>query len=163
MISVYAQKLDCNVSPARREAAIVSDIPGTTRDVVEVSLNLGGYPVVLSDTAGLRESSDQIEMEGVKRAMAKISSADMHICLLPLPEIETYTTFDEHAILNESITPDTILIVNKSDASNSSASNAAVEKLSKTLGVKHAWLISCKTGEGIDGALEALIKLLKHR
>jgi tRNA modification GTPase len=130
---------------------------------VEVSLNLGGYPVVLSDTAGLRESSDQIEMEGVKRAMAKISSSDMHICLLSLPEIQNFTTFDNYSILNESITPDTILIINKSDASDSEAARKEVERLSKNLGVKHTWLISCKTGEGIDSALEALIKLLKHR
>ncbi|KAI8575977.1 hypothetical protein K450DRAFT_180015 [Umbelopsis ramanniana AG] len=142
---------------ARREAAIVSDIPGTTRDVVEVSLNLGGYPVVLSDTAGLRESSDLIEMEGVKRAMAKISTSDMHICLLPLPEIESFERLHGHKILNESITPDTILIINKSDASNTISSKETIERLTKTLGVRHTWLISCKTGEGIDQALESLI------
>lgn len=56
---------------AKREAAIVSDIPGTTRDVVEVTLNLGGYPVVISDTAGLRESTDVIEKEGMKRALSR--------------------------------------------------------------------------------------------
>lgn len=56
---------------AKREAAIVSDRPGTTRDIVEVTLNLGGYPVVISDTAGLRTSNDVIEMEGVKRAMSR--------------------------------------------------------------------------------------------
>ncbi|KAI9280151.1 tRNA modification GTPase TrmE [Umbelopsis sp. AD052] len=148
---------------ARREAAIVSDIPGTTRDVVEVSLNLGGYPVVLSDTAGLRESSDVIEMEGVKRAMAKISNSDMHICLLPLPDIESFEELNGHKILNESITPDTILIINKSDASSTISSKETIERLAKTLGVKHTWLISCKTGEGIDQALESLIDLLKQR
>jgi tRNA modification GTPase len=56
---------------AKREAAIVSDIPGTTRDIVEVKLNLGGYPVILCDTAGLRESTDLVEMEGIKRAKAR--------------------------------------------------------------------------------------------
>lgn len=56
---------------AKREAAIVSDIPGTTRDVLEVNLDLGGYPVIMSDTAGLRESNDPIEMEGVKRAISR--------------------------------------------------------------------------------------------
>lgn len=56
---------------AKREAAIVSDIPGTTRDVVEVKLNLGGYPVIVCDTAGLRESDDLIEMEGIKRAKSR--------------------------------------------------------------------------------------------
>lgn len=52
----------------KREAAIVSSIPGTTRDIVEVKLDLGGFPVILCDTAGLRESEDTIEMEGIKRA-----------------------------------------------------------------------------------------------
>ncbi|KAI7869140.1 tRNA modification GTPase TrmE [Spinellus fusiger] len=56
---------------AKREAAIVSDIPGTTRDVVEVMLHLGGYPVIVSDTAGLRDSEDRIEMEGIRRAKAR--------------------------------------------------------------------------------------------
>lgn len=63
--------LNCSVYIAAREAAIVSDIPGTTRDIVEVSLDLGGYPVILSDTAGIRESQDAIEMEGVKRALKR--------------------------------------------------------------------------------------------
>ncbi|KAI8370135.1 P-loop containing nucleoside triphosphate hydrolase protein [Choanephora cucurbitarum] len=53
---------------AKREAAIVSNVPGTTRDVVEVKLNLGGYPVIVCDTAGLRESNDLIELEGIRRA-----------------------------------------------------------------------------------------------
>jgi tRNA modification GTPase len=55
----------------KREAAIVSNIPGTTRDIVEVKLDLAGFPVVLCDTAGLRESSDVIEMEGIRRARAR--------------------------------------------------------------------------------------------
>ncbi|KAM3584338.1 mitochondrial splicing system protein [Umbelopsis sp. WA50703] len=147
---------------ARREAAIVSDIPGTTRDVVEVSLNLGGYPVVISDTAGIRASTDTIEMEGVKRAKAKILSADMHICLLPLTEVNMYLYEDDHALLTESITPDTILIINKSDIDNSSSTNT-IAALSKKLGVRDTWLISCRTGQGIDTALIALNNLLKQR
>lgn len=59
---------------AKREAAIVSDIPGTTRDIVEVKLNLGGYPVIVSDTAGLRESSDLVEIEGIKRARSRYTT-----------------------------------------------------------------------------------------
>ncbi|KAJ2964159.1 hypothetical protein NQZ79_g963 [Umbelopsis isabellina] len=147
---------------SRREAAIVSDIPGTTRDVVEVSLNLGGYPVVISDTAGIRASTDIIEMEGVKRAKAKILSADLHICLLPLTEVDMYLHEKDHALLTESITPDTILIINKSDM-DSSKSETAIKALSEKLGVKNTWLISCRTGYGIDAALKALNNLLKHR
>ena len=62
---------------ARREAAIVSPIPGTTRDVIEVHLNLGDYPVTLLDTAGIRESSDPVEQEGVRRALARAEEADL--------------------------------------------------------------------------------------
>ena len=55
----------------QRPAAIVSPIAGTTRDVIESTLNIAGYPVILSDTAGLRETNDEIEKEGVRRAIEK--------------------------------------------------------------------------------------------
>jgi tRNA modification GTPase len=62
---------------ARRDAAIVSPFPGTTRDVIEVHLELGGYPVTLLDTAGLRETDDPVELEGVKRARDRAAAADL--------------------------------------------------------------------------------------
>ena len=62
---------------ARREAAIVSPYAGTTRDVIEVHLDLGGYPVTLLDTAGIRESADPVEAEGVRRARARAAEADL--------------------------------------------------------------------------------------
>jgi tRNA modification GTPase len=62
---------------ARREAAIVSAIPGTTRDVIEVHLDLDGYPVTLLDTAGIRDSDDSVEQEGVRRARERASEADL--------------------------------------------------------------------------------------
>lgn len=62
---------------ARREAAIVSPYAGTTRDVIEVHLDLDGYPVTLIDTAGLRETNDPVEQEGVRRARARAESADL--------------------------------------------------------------------------------------
>src|SRR5690606_38190148 len=67
---------------AQREAAIVSDIPGTTRDVVEVRLVLAGYPVWIADTAGLREAADAIEAEGVRRALARAEEADLRIAVI---------------------------------------------------------------------------------
>lgn len=67
---------------ARREAAIVSDIPGTTRDVVEVRLALAGFPVWIADTAGLREAADVIEAEGVRRALQRAEEADLRIGLV---------------------------------------------------------------------------------
>lgn len=66
---------------ARRDAAIVSSVPGTTRDPVEVALDLGGLPVTLVDTAGLRESADAIEQEGIRRALHKAERADLIIWL----------------------------------------------------------------------------------
>jgi tRNA modification GTPase len=62
---------------ARREAAIVSPIPGTTRDVIEVHLDLNGYPVTVLDTAGIRDSDDPVEQEGVRRARQRASDADL--------------------------------------------------------------------------------------
>lgn len=67
---------------ARRDVAIVSDLPGTTRDVIEVKLDLGGYAVVLADTAGLRESGEPIEQEGIRRAKAKAEAADFRLLVL---------------------------------------------------------------------------------
>lgn len=77
---------------AGRDAAIVSDIPGTTRDVVEVRLVLNGYPVWIADTAGLREAADAIEAEGVRRALARAEEADLRLLVVdatapqPLPD-----------------------------------------------------------------------------
>ena len=67
---------------AQRDVAIVSDTPGTTRDVLEVRLNLKGYPVILSDTAGLREGGDSIEQEGIRRARARADAADLRLLVL---------------------------------------------------------------------------------
>jgi tRNA modification GTPase len=67
---------------ARRDAAIVSETAGTTRDVIEVHLDLGGWPVVLADTAGLRHSTDAIEQEGVRRARARAAAADLRVLVL---------------------------------------------------------------------------------
>ena len=72
---------------ARRDVAIVSPIAGTTRDAIEVHCDLGGLPVVIVDTAGLRESGDLIEQEGVSRARARAQDADLVLWLVP-PEGE---------------------------------------------------------------------------
>ncbi len=67
---------------ARRDVAIVSPTPGTTRDVLEVHLDLGGYAVIVSDTAGLRDSDDPVEAEGVRRARDQVDQADITLLLL---------------------------------------------------------------------------------
>lgn len=95
---------------SKREAAIVSDIPGTTRDVIEVHLDLSGYPVVLADTAGLRESADAIESEGVARALKRAEAADLKIVVL---DATKKTVPKETAALIDS---DAIVVANKVDA-----------------------------------------------
>jgi tRNA modification GTPase len=69
---------------AKREAAIVSEHAGTTRDLIEVKLDLGGFPVNLVDTAGIRDSEDPIEREGIQRAFKKSQNADLVLWLVPL-------------------------------------------------------------------------------
>jgi tRNA modification GTPase len=69
---------------AKREAAIVSEHAGTTRDLIEVKLDLGGFPVNLVDTAGIRASEDPIEREGIQRALKKSQNADLVLWLVPL-------------------------------------------------------------------------------
>jgi tRNA modification GTPase len=69
---------------ARREAAIVSPFPGTTRDVIEVHLDLDGYPVTVLDTAGIRDSAEPVEQEGVRRARARAAEADLVLWVIDL-------------------------------------------------------------------------------
>jgi tRNA modification GTPase len=75
---------------ARRPAAIVSSIAGTTRDIVQVPLNIAGYPVLVSDTAGLRETEDAIEQEGVLRAQQCATEADVRIVMMDIQVQSSY-------------------------------------------------------------------------
>ena len=90
---------------ARREAAIVSPVAGTTRDVIEVHLDLAGYPVILADTAGLREAaagSDGIEAEGIRRAQARAAAADLKIAVFDAtatPDPVTLALIDDDTLV----------------------------------------------------------------
>lgn len=70
-LHVQLSKESVSLFTGRRPAAIVSPVAGTTRDVIEITLNVAGYPVVISDTAGLRQTSDHLELEGVRRAIKR--------------------------------------------------------------------------------------------
>ena len=94
---------------SRREVAIVSEIAGTTRDVIEVHLNIDGYPVILSDTAGIRESKDEIEKKGIKLALKKAEDADLNIVVID-PKNGHFTGFLRDLVSNKSI-----LVINKTD------------------------------------------------
>ncbi|KAL1914998.1 uncharacterized protein VTP21DRAFT_7703 [Calcarisporiella thermophila] len=143
---------------AQREAAIVSPIPGTTRDVVELSLDLGGYPVLVGDTAGLRETRDVIEEEGVRRAKRKIEAADLRVCVLPADEIGDHVPVD--AVVRECIDKETVCLVNKIDLLSS---NKLALSALKTLPTSKIWPISCVTGEGFPQFLSSFVSLLKDR
>ena len=128
---------------ARRDAAIVSDIAGTTRDVVEVHLNLAGYPLLVADTAGLRESGDTIEQEGVRRAKAWAEGADLKLAVFDakaLPDLDAETL----ALLDG----ETLVAVNKADAAGAALPTAIAG---------HAvWPLSVKTGQGLEALLAEL-------
>ncbi len=94
---------------SRREVAIVSEIAGTTRDVIETHLNINGLPVVISDTAGIRDSIDEIEKKGIKLALKRAEDADLRIVVIE-PKSVHFT-----GVLKELISEKSIIVVNKSD------------------------------------------------
>lgn len=149
-------------STAKREAAIVSDIPGTTRDVVEVTMNLGGYPVILSDTAGLRESDDRIEMEGVKRAKARVELSDIKICLLSLTGSDPQQVYID-PIVRQVIDSETFVLLNKQDMAPGVSAADLSDQIQRETGAKKVWCISCMTGQGMDVFLSDMVQLLKTR
>ena len=102
---------------SKREAAIVSEIAGTTRDIVEVHLNIDGYPVVMSDTAGIRNSKDEIEKKGIKLALKKAEDADLNLLVFD-PKNLDFTSFLKEINLEKSI-----FIINKSDLGNNENKN----------------------------------------
>ncbi len=119
----------------RRETAIVSSIAGTTRDIVEARLDLGGYPILLADTAGLREvveGGDPIEREGVRRALARAEQADLRLLLFPAGTAPDAATA---ALLGS----DAIPIASKADLMTGPGPALA-----------GAMLVSAKTGRGLD-------------
>jgi tRNA modification GTPase len=121
----------------RREAAIVSSIAGTTRDIVEARLDLDGYPVLLADTAGLREiaaEGDPIEREGVKRALTRSEQADLKLLVYDArasPDAPLAALADK----------DSLYVANKADL--------LADAKSATFDPQHL-VVSAKSGEGMD-------------
>ena len=134
---------------ARREAAIVSPIPGTTRDVIEVHLDLDGYPVTLLDTAGIRDSSDPVELEGVRRARERAADADLVLWMVDASEKQ------ENAPLPAVAEGQTAWIIrNKIDIPNS------YHKMNKNSELSFIEFdISAVSGEGVNGLIGALTEI----
>ncbi len=134
---------------ARRDAAIVSDIAGTTRDVIDVHLDLGGYPVIAADTAGLRQARDSIESEGVRRARERAGDADMKLAVFDATDLDTAHGLD--ALTLELIDGDSLVVLNKCDLVN-----APLAPLPDQIAGRPAYPLSAKTGAGFDDLLDAL-------
>ncbi len=126
---------------ARRDVAIVSDIPGTTRDLIEVRLDLGGYPVTLVDTAGLRDTEDRVEQEGVRRARDRGRQADLRLKLFDAAHGPAQSDDDEN----------TLVIINKIDLGSWEVDGS------------DALPISVKTGEGLERLLDVLEQTVVER
>ncbi len=133
-----------------RDRAIVTEIPGTTRDVIEDYLNIKGLPIRVLDTAGIRASKDMVEEEGIKRTHKAIEEADVVLLVLdasePLRE-------EDHRILGQINYKKCILVLNKSDLSQRIQLEALPEGYPKVS-------LSAKTGEGIDALKDILYEVV---
>ena len=94
---------------SKRDVAIVSEIAGTTRDIIETHLNLDGYPVIVSDTAGIRSSKNEIEKKGIKIALKRAEDADLKLVIVSAKNV------DFTSVLEELLKKNAILVINKSD------------------------------------------------
>ncbi|GAA6052205.1 tRNA modification GTPase MSS1, mitochondrial [Rhodotorula toruloides] len=160
---------------AQREAAIVTAIPGTTRDVVELSLDFHGFPISVADTAGLRSTKDQVEAIGIERAMEKAAVADIKLCVLSVDLLFSSSASNTPIIdpLTLSlIDPHTLILLNKVDSSvPSSAQLEALERALESEGKE--WfgkgtsepfaLVSVKEGKGLKELARVMRGELKRR
>lgn len=144
---------------AQRDVAIVSDIAGTTRDVLDVHLDIGGYPLIISDTAGLRPAAlndetaqDSIELEGIKRALEKARQADITILLFD----GSSDALDEDTMSLLQTLPNTLPVLNKSD----SVSSGMQEALNQA-GLDPVF-ISVKNEENMQELLDALLSKVEE-
>ena len=134
---------------SNREVAIVSEIAGTTRDVVETHLNIDGYPVIISDTAGIRDSKNEIEKKGIKLALKRAEKADLKLVVVDAKSI------DLSPFLNDLLKKNAILVVNKSDLIKN--------KLDQDVSKFDHVLISLKNNLNIDKLILKIKNNLKNR
>jgi tRNA modification GTPase len=133
-----------------RDRAIVSPIPGTTRDTIEETANIRGLPVVFIDTAGLRAARDEIEQEGIRRSRQSLQQAEL--ILHVLDSSEPFTEEDAN-YLTELDEKKRILVLNKADLPMQLVCPA-------TLGTQHSVSVSCVTGQGIESLKDAIRNLV---
>lgn len=129
---------------AKRDVAIVSETAGTTRDVIEVRMDLGGYAVTVADTAGLREAAEAVEAEGVRRALARAEAADIVVLVLDGTAADPFSGIPEDARAKAAL-----VVWNKADCGFPEA--------------REGLTISAGTGEGIPELVRALSDLVENR
>ena len=134
---------------SNRDVAIVSEVAGTTRDVIETHLNIDGYPVIISDTAGIRNSKDEIEKKGIKLSLDRAEKADLKLVVVDAKSI------DFRGFLNDLLKDNAILVINKSDLINGEL-DLEVNKLDHVL-------ISLKENINLDKLILMIKKKLKTK
>jgi len=134
---------------SNRDVAIVSEIAGTTRDVIETHLNIDGYPVVISDTAGIRDSKDEIEKKGIKLSLKRAEEADLKLVVIDAKRPDFTDVLK--GLLDESA----ILVINKSDLLEKDI-DPEIKKINHVL-------ISIKKNENIDELILKIKNNLKNK
>jgi tRNA modification GTPase len=134
---------------SNRDVAIVSEIAGTTRDVIETHLNIDGYPVIISDTAGIRESKNEIERKGIKLSLNRAQEADLKLVVVDAKN------FDFTDVMKGLLNKNAILVINKSDLLKGDI-DSEIKKLNHVL-------ISIKDNFNIDELILKIKNNLKNK
>ena len=134
---------------SNRDVAIVSEIAGTTRDVIETHLNIDGYPVIISDTAGIRESKNEIEKKGIKLSLNRAEEADLKLVMVEAKSHDFTDVFK--GLLDENA----ILVINKSDLLEKEI-DLKIKKINHVL-------ISIKDNKNIDELISKIKNNLKNK
>ena len=130
-----------------RERAIVTDIPGTTRDTLTETIDLDGIPVILTDTAGLREATDGIETLGIERTRRAMSDSDLVLIVVDgADELEP----SDLALLDQTANSHRLVVMNKSDLPGFDVSRSCIQELRPIT-------VSARTGEGLDALRTAIL------
>lgn len=145
---------------AGRQAAIVSPHAGTTRDVLEVSLELGGYKVIVSDTAGLRETEDDVEKLGIERALARVADADVVVALADASSDVSDVNLSSVDLAHK----DVITVWNKTDVLDESRTRCLIEMENELVADGHETArVSCLTGDGVDAFVTTLTRVVARK
>ncbi|MBQ7107496.1 MAG: tRNA uridine-5-carboxymethylaminomethyl(34) synthesis GTPase MnmE [Clostridia bacterium] len=136
---------------SKTKRSIVTSIAGTTRDVVEQTAKVGDYTLLLADTAGIHETTDEVEQIGIEQAILRLETADLCLAVF---DTSVPATSDDKALIEKTKNKPTLLVLNKNDL------NSAKEEYYETLGLPFV-KISALTGEGEKELVEQITKLLK--